>query len=338
MTGWKTALIGLGKIGLKLSQDPVHKIAFPYATHAQVLLDHHAFDWIAAVDTDQTTRQSVKEMVGHLDVACTTESLQSRRAIEVAVIATPPNERTSILESMPNLKAVLIEKPMGSDVEMARRFLSYCSARSIFVLVCLPRRFDKSFRQLMHGGLHDRIGQLVATFGTYGNGLANNGSHLLDMIRMLIGEVISVQAVAGQSVFKEGPILGDLNIAFVCELANHQTVMVNPVWFSNYREVGLDIWGSDGRFQIMNEGMTFSCSPRQASRILSNAAEIAHDQTSIETSSVGHALYDVYDNLHSVLQGEEAYCTGADGLRAMQLVEAIRLSAQTAGARVDCRF
>lgn len=338
MSGWKTALIGLGKIGLKLSQDPVHKISFPYATHAEVLMDHFAFDWIAAVDTDQTTLQSVKEMVSYLDVASTTESLQSRQAIEVAVIATPPNGRTSFLESMPNLKAVLIEKPIGLDVEMAKQFLSYCSARSIFVLVCLPRRFDKSFRQLMHGGLHDRIGQPAISFGTYGNGLANNGSHLLDMIRMLLGEVISVQAVSGQSIFKEGPILGDLNIAFVCELANHHIVMVNPVLFSNYREVSLDIWGSVGRFQIMNEGLTFSYSPRQTSRILSNTAEIAHDQTIIETSSVGHALFDVYDNLHSVLQGEEAYCVGADGLRVMQLVEAIRLSAQTSGARVDCRF
>jgi len=336
MRGWKTALIGLGKIGIALSEDPVHSLAFPYATHAQVLMDHPGFDWVAAVDTNQTTLQGLKKRLVHLDVSSSCESLQSRHAIEVAVIATPPNSRASIIDALPNLKAILLEKPIGADVATASQFLLDCDTRGIAVLVCLPRRFDASFRKLKLGGLYDCIGEPVAAFGSYGNGLANNGSHLLDMIRMLLGEVVSVQAVAGIPGFIEGPVPYDLNIPFVCTLAARHAVMVHPLYFSNYREVGLDIWGREGRFQILHEGLTFAFSPRQVSRILSNAAEIAHEQTRIEISSVGRALYAVYENLHSVLQGGQSYCTGEDGLRLMQLIEAIRFSAQSGGAVVEC--
>lgn len=336
MKKWKAALIGFGKIGAGLAEDPVHARAFPYATHAQVLRDHPDFDWVAVVDPAVGARESAQATWGVAETAASAEKLPSAATIEVAVIATPPAGRLAVLKSLPGLKAVLVEKPLADEVENAEAFLAYCRSRQIAVSVCLPRRYDHSLRELAGGGMSSIIGLPMAAFATYGNGLANNGTHLIDMVRFLLGEVVSVQAVAGASTFVEGPIAGDLNLPFTCVLSTGLTVMVSPVRFSAYREVGLDIWGDGGRLQILHESLTLISSPCGESRLLSGAAEINYEHSKMQTSTVGNALYSVYDNLSAVLHGSDPFCGGSDALAAMRIVAAVRRSAATGGSSEIC--
>jgi predicted dehydrogenase len=336
MSGWKTVLVGFGQIAAGLAEDPVHARAYPYATHAQALRDHPAFDWVAVVDPVVAAREMASTLWGIGETAASVQALASAQQIEVAVIATPPTGRLAILDALPRLKAVLVEKPLADSMENAEAFLAYCQSRNIAVLVCLPRHYDMSLRQLARGGLTDAVGMPMAVFATYGNGLANNGMHLLDMIRFLLGEISSVQATAGATSFVEGPLDGDLNLPFTCLLANGLTVMVNPLRFFAYREVGLDIWGQAGRLQILHESLTLHRTCRKPSRILSDAAEIDHDNPSVQTSTVGHALYAVYDNLSGVLQGAAPFCGGDDALATMRIIAAVRRSAVAGGTPEAC--
>lgn len=336
MNSWKTALIGFGQIGAGLADDPIHATSFPYATHAQVLRDHPAFNWIAVVDPVAAARKSAQAVWGVKETAASAQALPSAKEIEVAVIATPPNGRLALLDDLPNLKAVLVEKPLADNIENAQLFLEHCHSRNIAVLVCLPRRYDHSLRRLADGELTEVVGEPIAAFATYGNGLANNGTHLIDLIRLLLGEVVSVQAITEAQTFVEGPIEGDLNLPFVCVLSTGLTVMINPLQFTAYREVGLDIWGDTGRIQILHESLTFISTPRVPSRILSGVSEISHDAPKIQTSTVGCALYSVYDNLVDVLNGASAYCGGEDALALMRIIEAVRRSAAAGGSTESC--
>lgn len=336
MSKWKAALIGFGKIGAGLAEDPVHAQAFPYATHAQALRDHPDFDWVAVVDPAASARESARATWGVLETATSAEDLPSAAVIEVAVIATPPSGRFAVLDALPGLKAVLVEKPLADNVGNAEAFLAYCRTRQITVSVCLPRRYDHSLRELADGGVAATVGVPMAAFATYGNGLANNGTHLIDMIRFLLGEVVCVQAIGGARSFVEGPIDGDLNLPFVCVLSTGLTVMVSPLHFSAYREVGLDIWGESGRLQILHESLTLISSSRGASRLLSGAAEINHDDFKRQTSTIGNALYSVYDNLSAVMHGSIPSCGGDDALAAMRIVEAVRRSAVAGGSSEAC--
>ena len=54
--------------------------------------------------------------------------------------------------------------------------------------------------------LNKDIGKIQSAFGLYGNGLNNNGTHLIDWSRMFLGEVNWVQAIANGECLKEGPI------------------------------------------------------------------------------------------------------------------------------------
>ena len=59
------------------------------------------------------------------------------------------------------------------------------------------------------------IGKIQSAFGLYGNGLKNNGSHLIDWARMFLGEVSWVQSLANGNFIEEGTIINDKNFQFV---------------------------------------------------------------------------------------------------------------------------
>lgn len=322
MTPYKTALIGFGRMAAGYAADPVNAKWFSYATHAQVLREHPAFDWCAVVDPSPQARELAASRWGIRTTSPDVRSLVNASEIEVVVLATPPEARLGMLESLPSLKALVVEKPLGVDLTAATVFVDACIARELAGVVNFPRRFDPELQQLAHGGLTSLLGNVQAVFGTYGNGLRNNGSHLIDLLHMLLGPAQRFSPVDGGRVFEEGPIPGDRNFAFTMTWANGLTAAVQPLAFSAYREVGLDLWGDRGRLQILNESLTLLKTPLTANRQLSGANEINPEATMVSYTGLGRALYALYDNLAAHLRDEESlHSTLRKGLHTMSVVE-----------------
>lgn len=322
MTRLKTALVGFGRMAAGYAEDPANARWFSYATHAQVLRDHPAFNWVSVIDPslDALTLASSR-----WNVPVTAQSLSelpNAEEIEVAVIATPPEARSGMLDYLPSLRAVLVEKPLGVDLAAATAFVEECHRRGILGIVNFPRRFDPELISLACGGLQKAIGQPQAVFGTYGNGMRNNGSHLINLVDMLIGKPNEVRLIDGGRRFVEGPIKGDCNFPFTMLWDSGLVASINPLSFSAYREVGLDIWGDSGRIQILNESLTLLTTPVADNRQLTGSRELCYESNDTRYSGLGRALYLAYDNLAASLQGEEnLHCSLDDGLNTMSLVE-----------------
>lgn len=333
----RTVLVGLGRVGIGYAEDPVMARWIPYATHAQVLAEHPAFEWGAVADPSEAARRRASERWEVQVATACAEAVAERYAPEVAVIATPPGTRSEIVEALPTLRAVMVEKPLGRTRAEAEDFLALCAARSIVVQVNLWRRGDEQFRALAGWRLEDEVGPPQAVFGVYGNGLVNNGTHLVDFVRMLIGEFDEVQALPVGARPSAGPIPGDREIAFSARLAGDIPLAVAPLDFGHYREIGLDVWGERGRLEILQEGLTVSIYPREANRSASEEHEIASDQPRLLRSTIGHAFYHLYTNLADVVNaGSELWSPGASALRAERVTEAVRESLVHGGRPVNC--
>ena len=327
-TPLRTALIGFGKVGAGYVDDPVMARHYPFATHAQALAAHSSFAWEAVVDVSETALTIARERWNIPHVARTTRELARDYDVEVAVLATPPHTRLELLDQLPSLRAVLVEKPLGETQGQSAAFLAECARRDILVQVNLWRRADELFTRLANGLLHELIGSVQAIFGIYGNGLRNNGTHLIDFIRMLCGEVGSAQIVPNAAVAPAGPLSHDFNVSFTLTLESGIVAMLQPVDFAHYRENSLDIWGTGGRVTLMQEGLGISVFPCHAHRATQNAFEIASDTPVTLPSTVGYAFYRMFDNLASALFYGDSLCSPGDSaLRTTLLVE--NLIAQT---------
>ncbi|MBG0776946.1 MAG: Gfo/Idh/MocA family oxidoreductase [Desulfovibrionaceae bacterium] len=324
----RTILVGFGQIAAGLAQDARMAAYFPYATHAQALRDHPGFDWAAVADPRPEALEQARRAWNVPEAVADLGALADPRAFEVAVLATPPGARIAALERLPGLRAVFVEKPLGQDVAEAERFLALCRERSILVQVNYWRRGDENFRALADGGLAKRIGRPRACFGLYGNGLKNNGSHLIDFVAMLLGEVAEAAPFCPDSAFAEGPIPGDLNVPFTLRLADGPPVAVQPVRFADYREVGLDIWAERGRMTLYQESLRLCTYPRVENRGLEREYEIATDRPECVEPTCGQALLRMYGNLFDAVRaGAALWSTGDRALHTQRLVQSVLLAA-----------
>jgi len=331
--------VGLGRIGAAYIDDKTMARTIPYVTHAQVLADHPAFQWDAAVDISDTSHELVRTRFGVERVARTLEEIDCLGEIDVVVLATPPTFRLPILGALPNLRAVLVEKPLGGILGESEAFLHECQRRGIVTQVNLTRRADAVMRGLASGALKERIGRVQCGFGVYGNGIINYATHTIDLVRMLVGEVTAVQALKRSREFQEGPLAGDRNLSFMLFLEDNISVILHPVRFSQYREGSLDLWGEKGRLEILQEGLLMRQTPRDDCRSLDGAFELAASRAGLESTGYGHALYDLYDDLAAVLgQRCNATCSPCESaLVTDRVVHAVLASANMGGTVVEVR-
>lgn len=332
---YRTALIGLGRIGRSYTHDKRTARHFRYATHAQALAAHPAFSWEAAVDSDPSALEAT------LAEWCVPYCFRSEKEMvrcyqpEVVVIATPPNARLEMIESLPTLRAVVVEKPLGTDGFAAAELVEHCRNRGIMLQVNFWRRFDRALRELAGGRLRAEIGDVQTAFGLYGNGVRNNGTHLIELIRMLLGEIAEVQALAPPRARSRSPLPNDADFPFSLRLDNGIALSVADLDFSRFREVALDVWGTSGRLEILQEGLIVRLSQVADHRAIEGEREVAADCSDVKSSGAGTALYDLYDNLAGALRGQsELLSPGANALITERVVDALVASARADGARI----
>lgn len=336
MTRLGTALFGCGRVGIGYADDPVMARHYPYATHAQALASHPSFEWIAAVDVNIDSAKLVASRFGLRESVASARQLRNVERIEVAVLATPPGERVDIVASLPSLRAVLVEKPLGRTIGEAEEFVAACRERKIKVQVNLPRRADRSHRRLADGALAGQIGAPQGAFLLYGNGLTNNGTHMVDLVRMLLGEVAEARVVDGAPVRREGPLENDINVPFVLTLRSGVVVMAQPLAFRHYRENALDIWGEHGRLSIVQEGLQMVTFRRVDNRAMQGERELENDAGHAETTTIGEAFRDIYDDLAAALSADREPISSAESALATErVVHAIRDSARRVGIGAD---
>jgi predicted dehydrogenase len=330
-----TVLVGLGRIGAGYAADSRMAPYFPYATHAQVLADHPEFALTAVVDPSADARRSFQDSWKASYVVSSLSELPSDFRPDVAVIATPPEHRLAALQGLPTVLAAIVEKPLGPTLPASAALVNWCRQKNVLLQVNLVRRADRTLQELASGGLLARVGGIQAAFGLYGNGLLNNGTHIVDLARMLIGEVEAVSAANGGTPASGGPLRGDTQVPFILRMSNGVTVMVQPLTFAHYRENALDVWGEQGRLALMQEGLAAMWYPRVANRAMSDEHEIASDQPQLLPHTLGHALYRMYDNLAEAIDGRTPiWSSGESALQTARVVEAILESARRNGESV----
>lgn len=336
MTGrpYATCILGFGKIAAGYAHDPVMARHYRYTTHSQVLRVHPRFKWTAACDSESGPRDAALALDSSIEVAGTPAELKVGRDAEVLVLAIPPGpERLSALENFPRLRAVMVEKPLGRSPEEARRFIEACNARNILVQVALWRRADPLLRSLASGELTRLIGDLQTGYALYGNGLHNNGVHMVDLIRMLCGEIAAVSAIGAATQSSMLPIPGDTQVDAALTLASGANIFMASLDFKQYREVGLDLWGASGRLSIWQEGLYVAHYSRSPNRAMRGEHEIASDAATLMPSTVGEAFWHLYDDLAQSLDNGTPLCSPASSaLVSTNVIDGIFESTRT-GAR-----
>jgi len=329
---YPTVLIGFGRVAASLAGDARMMRWFPKATHLQCLADHPKLELVGIADRSEEARAAARQMCPAAKVTAEARDL-AKLSPSVAVLAIPPAGRLAALAALPSVRAVVLEKPLGA-AEARLPMAALCREKAIVAQVNYWRRGDPALRALA-GGRHG-LGRPQAAFALYGNGLRNNGSHMIDLIRMLIGENAAVRATSAYVTDPRFPLAGDGALSFVLELANGMQASVQPLDFQHYRENALDIWGERGRLAIEQEGLLIRRFPRRPHRGLGDAEEIACDAAEEIPIRAGEAMPALYDNLAEALERAVPLLSPlSSALETERVLDALIASASAGGARIE---
>lgn len=162
---------------------------FPY-THAGAFTRDGRFSLAACVEPDEERRKAFMDAWG-ISTAFPSidEAAASGSQFDVISICSPTTYHAHDLEIALRLKPKLIfcEKPVTTSLAETGRLVGECREANVLLAVNYTRRWVPDILKLQADMQAGRWGQLRSVVGFYSKGILNNGSHMLDLLHLLVG-------------------------------------------------------------------------------------------------------------------------------------------------------
>jgi predicted dehydrogenase len=202
--GLNVLIIGCGNIAgaFDLGQRPD---AQPY-THAGAYTKDGRFTISACVEPDETRRHAFMAAWGvPLGFSAMDELSAYVERFDVISICSPTICHGTDLEMALHLKPKLVfcEKPVTLSLAETERLVQTGVNFQIPIAVNYTRRWDPEVLQLREQMLAGSWGVLRSVVGIYNKGILNNGSHMLDLLHLLVGNMNLIKA--GRAVYDYFP-------------------------------------------------------------------------------------------------------------------------------------
>ncbi len=322
----RTAVIGCGAIGAGAGSAPP---ALGVSTHADAYATHRGTRLVAVCDADRARAQACALRLGVRAVHTDAAALLADVSPDLVSICTPDATHAELVELVlraPSTRGVLAEKPLALDTGDARSLAALARERGVVLAVNYSRRFSPAYASLREVIADGGIGELQHVHGAYVKGLKHNGTHWLDLLRLLVGPPVAVRGWDRLGEGGEDPTL-DAELTLPGG-AGARLAALDTTCFTIFE---MDLLGTHGRIRMVESGHQIETwevddDPRHA------GYRVLHPQAPTTDALRDVALHAVADLARSVRDGGEPACTGEDGAAALALAEAIRASAEAGGA------
>jgi predicted dehydrogenase len=330
---WRAAVVGCGRIGCGFDDDPSRT---QVSTHAGAYRKTRGVELVALADLDQARLEKYGDKFGVAGRYLDCGEMFRREKPDVVSICTWSGTHAAVLRDAveAGVKAVFCEKPMADAAADARAMDALCNSRGVVLLVNHKRRFSP-FHQAVAAFLHSgRIGTIQQVTVYYVSGVANTGSHLFDLLRLYFGEVEWIETRLSH---RRSPLPDDPNVDGVLWFEQGFPVVLEACDTASYYILEIVILGTQGRLRI-NTGTYESVEWEEArpSLYASEYKELVPTASPIPpVEARPEIMLAGVSHLIACLEHKaKPLCGGLDGLRAVEIFEAVKASAERGGERI----
>ena len=200
----RVLIVGCGNIAGVFDQGRATG-ALPF-THAGAYKCDGRFRLDACVEPDDKRRREFMAAWGIPSGYTTIDELSGTGAqFDVISICSPTQCHTHDLVMALRLKPRLIfcEKPVTASLAETDAFIAECHKANVLLAVNYTRRWDPDVGKLLSEMQAGQWGNLRSVVGYYNKGILNNGSHMLDLLHLLVGHMDIVKV--GEPVYDYFP-------------------------------------------------------------------------------------------------------------------------------------
>jgi predicted dehydrogenase len=335
MNNYKVAVIGCGWIGIGAKLDPLRPAP---ASHAEAILANDKLQLCGLMDKDNNTLELAGRLFPTVPAFNDVQELIHVTKPDAVVIATHPDTHCVYIECCSNagVKLILSEKPIAHDDVDAERVIKICERNNTILIVNHMRRFNpmiRKFRDYINNEYvrDTAIGKPRSVIASYDNGLYHGGTHIIDLMRFILGEVKAVSAIVNNQVIAAED---DIHVDAILQFKDCNAML----YYINSRECAvceLNITGERGiiRFRDMWGGAI------DVIGTLTNTDYVNHripDYKNAKTfPNKDSMMIGTYEHVTACLDGlEKPLCTGEDALQTLKVIRAIEKSAKNEGITI----
>ncbi len=328
---YKAAVIGCGRIGLLMGQDPNR---VKPATHAEAYALSDDVELVALVDTSKKQLTMAQSIYPNTAIYEDPVEMLKEHKPSIVSIATGPETHKSLVELCADsgVRAIICEKPIATSVGDAESMIEVCRKKGSILFINHSRRFDSLLGQVAAEIQEGALGEILQVSCYYTAGLYNSGTHLVDLIRFMTG--VEIDWVTG---FKEKRFPApheDINVNGFLVDNSGLMISLQVLDVEQYLVFKVYVYGSKGVFVIDNSGFTIRRIKVGNSQFFKGYKEI--EEQSVKEGESRSFMSDMVRNAVDCIEDrEKPASSGEDGLRALVILEALKESAEQEGKRVS---
>jgi predicted dehydrogenase len=322
---YKAAVIGLGNIGFKFDLDPKRKETW---SHAAAFERCRKTILSGAVEVNEANADLFRKYYCNTPVFNSIKEMMENISVDIVSISTPTETHYYIVKELIQypIKAIFCEKPISLKKTEARMMVSSCKKAKILLAVNHTRRWDSTFLLAKKMVREGKIGEVKAASIYYPDHIFNVGTHLFDVICMLIDKKPKYVSGVGNNLS-----ISDPGISGWILFEDNVLCTVNATGKREDLIFELDIIGSEGRLKVLENGQVLEYYIFEESPRYSGYRELilGKTETIIPTDRFVTAIEDIV----AVLEGKkpEVNCTGMDGFFSVSLAISLVRSAKKQG-------
>lgn len=325
MTGSiKAAVIGCGKIGSLYDE---MSLPAPHPrTHCRAYHENPLTVLTAVCDHNIERAKACAEYWG-VEHYFSDISELLKLELDVLSVCTPETERTEIFRQLSStgIRALICEKPWADNFGLGKELLEACttSKTKAKVLVNFSRRWDSGLSELInkiHTGFY---GAFSGGSCIYGKGLANNGSHIIDILNWALGLPQSVEAKAA---LEDDRADGDSTISAILDYGKQCYLNLEISDHRWYVIWEIDLRFEKGRLRISDRGFKLESWLAENDELYAGYKVLVEQPR--QESNLALAMSSLINDAVCLIRGDEIgiRCSVSDALDVLRVVDAIKAS------------
>lgn len=328
MKQYRAAVIGCGRIGVE--EGRYRKEVQP-ATHAGAYQQARPRIKLAGLADINAERLKVAaRYFPGVPLFRSANDLLKEIRPDIVSIASHPDSHCQLVELAAHLKikAIVCEKPIAETVKQAEKMIRLCQKSGSLLLINHTRRFDPLLGRIRKEMQAGRAGHILQGTCYYYNGLFNNGTHLVDLLRFFLGDIDWLMAKENKKT-KKPSLQNDLNVDGMIHFSNGALVVLQSLP-ADYGFSEFYFYGDQGAFFLKNLGYR-----AEYRRLIKNKYYEGYYQLEQKPEVRGRPrslMRAMVNHVVACLDGKEKPVSrGEDGLAALKILFALRESAQNNG-------
>jgi predicted dehydrogenase len=268
------------------------------------------------------------------------QQLLRNEQLDVISVVTngPTHAPITIAAAQAGVKHILCEKPFATSVAGGLRMIDACNDHGVRLSVCHGRRWVNSYQQLRDLIAAGLIGKVCHFWFTCGGGLfAGNGTHFMDLARMLSGgNPVSVTATVDHTGTPNprGAEFEDPGAVAIYHFDNGMRLVVDM-----FEDLGIppriEIVGSIGRILIDEVESRWEITARSGEDREKPVGQYWLPLAPVSFAPVALDMVEILvGGLQELLGGGVVTCSGADGLTTLEMVIGAHVSSRNGGTPV----